>query len=80
MWLDATIDAIRRQYEDRVAFYALDVDLVENHAFCAQHGVLNVPDLVCFISQTWFETSMGNPARPQLEAKLQEWLEKAEGV
>jgi thiol-disulfide isomerase/thioredoxin len=77
MWLDATIDSIRGQYEDRVAFYALDVDLVDNHAFCAQHGVLNVPALVCFINGKWHETSIWNLARPRLEAKLQDWIEKA---
>jgi hypothetical protein len=78
--LDATIASIRGRYEDSIAFYAMDIDLSENYAFCAQHGVLNVPALVCFINETWLETSIGNPDRPQLEVKLQEWCEKAGGV
>jgi hypothetical protein len=48
--------------------------MTANWAFCRRFDVLNVPALVCFVDGTWHETAIGQLREPQLEARLQAWL------
>ena len=75
--MDATIQAVRPHYADRIAFYAMDVDLESNWPLLRQYRVMSIPAIACFIHGTWLETSVGALSIVQLYAKLQAWLEIA---
>ncbi|HZT44453.1 MAG TPA: thioredoxin family protein [Chthonomonadaceae bacterium] len=75
--MDATIQAVRPEYADRIAFYALDVNLESNWPLLRQCHVLSIPAIACFIEGTWLENSIGVRSIEQMHANLQAWLEIA---
>ena len=57
--MDATIQAVRPHYADRIAFYAMDFDQESNWPLLRQYQIMSIPAIACFIHGTWLETSIG---------------------
>ena len=75
--MDATIQAVRPHYADRIAFYAMDLDQEINWPLLRQWRVLSIPAIACFIEGRWLESSIGLRTVEQMHSTLQAWLEAA---
>jgi thioredoxin 1 len=64
------LDAVRPEFEGRIAFRSADVDDAGLVAFCEACGVVNVPALACFVGGRRVRTVVGSRPAGVLRSEL----------
>lgn len=72
--MDATLQELHPEYEERIAFYALNSDDPELWDIMRRSNVQNIPALLFFVDGSWRETVIGLYPEEELLARMNELL------
>ena len=72
--MDTLLQESMAPFADRMAFYSFDTTPEEGWPFLEKWQVMNLSALVCFVDGYHHETQIGLRPKPEVEAKLQEWV------
>lgn len=72
--MDARLQELRPEYQERIAFYSLDVDEAALGPLYREVNLLNVPGILCYANGSFHETIHGLWPTDRLRSKFEDWL------